>query len=256
MFRSLRLILLLVTGLSLVDARAFAQSAQVRVFAAASLKEALDEAAEAFTYQSGSDVVLSYAGSSTLARQIEAGAPVDVFVSANVAWMDELAKKSLIEEASRIVLLGNTLVLIGHQSAPDQIDLNDSKAVVSALGNGPLAMAIVDAVPAGIYGRQAMETLGLWQLVGPKVAQTDNVRAAMALVGLGAAPLGIVYASDAQADPRVVVRAVFPDDSHDKVHYPAAITSRANAAQGKAFLDYLQSSAAHKIFMKHGFIIP
>lgn len=240
-----------------MTANAVAASPQaIDVFAAASLKEALDDAAAAFSTSTGSEVVVSYAGTSALSRQIAAGAPVDVFISASVDWMDTLEGSGNINPATRVDLIGNSLVMIGGPTTRGDFDLTDPVPILRELQRGPLAMALVDAVPAGIYGRQALETAGLWETVVPHVAQTDNVRAALTLVSIGAAPLGIVYASDAQADPRVSIKVTFPADSHSEIVYPAAITHQSDTPDAKAFLDYLQSDAAHKIFSKHGFSIP
>lgn len=222
----------------------------VTVFAAASLKTALEQVATQWQAETGHTVTLSFAGSSALARQIEAGAPADIFLSANPGWMDHLAAKGLIRNDSRVDLLGNALVLIGPAGdAP--MTLSDLPA---RLGNGPLAMALIDAVPAGIYGKEALMSLGLWAAIQDRVAQTDNVRAALALVALGEAPLGITYHSDALAEPRVAVLATFPADSHPPITYPAALTSDSTSPQAGAFLAYLQSPEASAILGHAGFV--
>ena len=228
----------------------------IDVFAAASLKEALDDAVAAFATTTEAKIVVSYAGTSALARQVAAGAPADIFISASVAWMDRLETDEDIRADTRIDLLGNSLVMVSGAKTQRIIDLSDPVLLLETLQSGPLAMALVDAVPAGIYGRQALEAFGVWDTVAPYVAQTDNVRAALTLVGIGAAPIGIVYASDAQADSRVTVAATFPAGSHDEIIYPAAITEQSDAPNAQAFLDYLQTDAAHKIFRQHGFSIP
>ena len=187
--------------------------AEVTVFAAASLMGALDEVAAGWEDRTGGEVRLSYAGSSALARQIEAGAPADVFVSANVDWMDELGERGLTEPGSRRDLLSNRLVLVGPAGAAP-LALEPGLDLAALLDGGRLAMALVDAVPAGLYGREALRSLGLWGAVEPRVAQAENVRAALALVARGEAPLGVVYASDARAEPRVAVVATFPEGSH------------------------------------------
>ncbi|WP_037317195.1 molybdate ABC transporter substrate-binding protein [Ruegeria halocynthiae] len=227
----------------------------VLVFAAASLKTALDEIAPAFTQQTGYEVTLSYAASSVLARQIQLGAPADLFISANEDWMDVLQEQGRINATSRVDLLGNGLVLIGAtgQIPLDQIDPGfDLKA---ALDGGYLAMALVDAVPAGIYGKAALQNLGLWQDVRDQVAQTDNVRAALALVATGAVPLGVVYRSDAMVEDRVQVVAPFPADLHPPIVYPAAATVSARPA-ALALLEYLQSGPAQAVFIAQGFSLP
>lgn len=239
--------------MSVAPSRLLAEN--VTVFAAASLKEALDEISAAFEAESATDVTISYAGSSTLARQIAYGAPADVFISANTAWMDRLEADRKIIPESRTNLAGNTLVLIGNASNPAPIALTEGYDLAKDLGSGRLAMALVDAVPAGIYGKAALEDLGIWPYVAAQVAETDNVRAALALVALGAAPLGIVYATDASAEPRVVVKTAFPADSHPPILYPAAVTSGATHPQAQAFLDYLQSALADDVFKRHGFVV-
>ena len=226
----------------------------VLVFAAASLKTALDQVAADYQRQTGQGVTVSYAASSVLARQIQAGAPADIFISANEDWMDVLQDQDQIDEASRVDLLGNGLVVIAGRDQPD-IALESGDALTSALGRDYLAMALVDAVPAGIYGKAALETLGLWQMVEGQVAQTDNVRAALALVAVGAARLGIVYRTDAQAEPRVRVVAEVDSSLHPVIIYPAAMTAKARPGAG-AFLDYLTSDAAQAVFKGQGFTLP
>lgn len=230
------------------------QAEQLTVFAAASLKEALDEVAEAFGESTGHRVTTSYAGSSALARQIELGAPADVFISASTDWMDRLEDAAAIRPETRFDLLGNRLVLIGAAGS-DAVTLTPDLDLAELLQGGRLAMALTNAVPAGIYGKAALQSLGLWNAVEPLVAQTDNVRAAMALVALRAAPLGIVYATDARAEPRVTVKAVFPTETHAPITYPVALTTQARTPQATAFLDYLRRDAAHDIFRRYGFIV-
>ena len=245
--------MLSICALALVPIRAAAE--ETLVFAAASLKTALDEIATDFEEQSGQDVTISYAASSVLARQIQLGAPADVFISANVEWMDYLEDHDRIEADSRIDLLGNGLVLIGGSGQSDPGELSADYDLQSELKDGYLAMALVDAVPAGIYGKTALQNLGLWDGVQGKVAQTDNVRAALALVATGASPLGIVYRSDAQAEEQVRVVGTIPSGSHAPIIYPAAMTK--SAAQGaQDFLSYLQSEEAQAIFLEQGFSLP
>ncbi|MCB4457919.1 molybdate ABC transporter substrate-binding protein [Leisingera sp. McT4-56] len=229
--------------------------AGITVFAAASTKTALDEAAASFEAGTGRDVALSYAGSPALARQIQLGAPADVFISANPGWMDVLQKEGLIDETSRLDLLVNRLVLIAHGSGVPPLDL-ETADLAGLLGESRLAMALVDAVPAGIYGKAALTALGQWPAVAPKVAQTANVRAALALVASGEAPMGVVYATDARASPAVTVIAVFPASSHPPVIYPAAAVSGGKTAEAAAFLEYLHSPVAQEIFLQHGFGVP
>lgn len=226
---------------------------EVTVFAAASLKNALDPIAARFKADTGHDVVVSYAGSNTLARQILAGAPADVFVSASEEWMDAIQDGGAIVPGTRRDLLGNRLVLIAHDEAT--VDLTQASDLQELLDGGKLAMALVDSVPAGQYGKQALTSLGLWDRVAPSVAQADNVRAALALVATGEAPFGIVYATDAVAEPRVHVSAVFPDTSHDKITYPVALTTHAADPADRQFLDALSAPAAVAEFEAQGFTV-
>ncbi|MGH1356433.1 MAG: molybdate ABC transporter substrate-binding protein [Thalassovita sp.] len=228
----------------------------VTVFAAASLKTALEDVASAWTAQTGHTATLSFAGSSALARQIDAGAPADIFISANQGWMDHLAALGVIQTDSRVDLLGNTLVLIGPAGSAPLGALGPETDLTSRIGADRMAMALIQAVPAGIYGKAALTALGLWPQVADKIAQTDNVRAALALVALGEAPLGVTYASDAMAQPRVTVLATFPDTSHPAILYPAAITTESTGPQATEFLTFLQSDTAKDIFRAAGFLIP
>lgn len=232
-----------------------AAAEQITVFAAASLKEAIDEISSDFTRATGIDVAASYAGSSALARQIGFGAPADVFISASTDWMKHLEENNWIQPATRFDLVGNRLVLIGPSSDAAAFDIAGNTDLIAMLAGGRLAMALTDAVPAGIYGKAALQALDLWDDVAPMIAQTDNVRAALSLVSLGAAPLGIVYATDAQADDKVSVRAIFPSHTHPPIIYPVALTKRATSPQAEAFLDYLNGDAADKVFRELGFLL-
>ncbi|WP_348540287.1 molybdate ABC transporter substrate-binding protein [Ruegeria sp. R14_0] len=227
----------------------------ILVFAAASLKTALDEVATGYQQETGQDVTVSYAASSVLARQIQLGAPADLFISANVDWMNVLQDQGLVDPASRVDLLGNGLVLIGGAGQSDLGAMQPDVDLSSALNGGYLAMALVDAVPAGIYGKAALQSLGLWQGIQGQIAQTDNVRAALALVATGAAPLGIVYRSDAQVEDRVRVVAEFSPQLHPPIIYPAAVTAGASE-NARAFLAHLQSEAAGAVFAEQGFALP
>jgi molybdate transport system substrate-binding protein len=231
---------------------ASAALADVTVFAAASLKTALDEISADWTAETGTKVTLSYGGTPALAKQIAEGAPADVFLSASKAWMDDLEAKALIRDGSRRDLLGNSLILIGTVgTAPVTVD--KGLDLPGLLGEGKLSMAMVDAVPAGQYGKEALESLGLWAAVEPSVVQSENVRAALKLVSLGEAALGIVYASDAVAEPGVSVIGTFPADSHTPIVYPGALTVTAGEAAG-AFLDHLSSPEAQEVFKANGFV--
>jgi molybdate transport system substrate-binding protein len=221
----------------------------VTVFAAASLKTALDQIAEVYE----GELVLSYAGSSALARQVQQGAPADVVFLASVDWMDVLEQDGMIAPGTRVPLLGNRLVLAGPAGAPG-VEITADLDLPALLGEGKLAMALVEAVPAGIYGKAALTSLGLWDSVAPSVAQADNVRAALALVSLGQVPLGVVYATDALADPRVDALGVFPEDSHPPIRYPVAAVNGREAAAAD-FLTYLQTPEAALIFTANGFSV-
>lgn len=231
----------------------FALAAEVLVFAASSLKEALEDVSAEWEAGTGHRAILSFAGSSTLARQIEAGAPADLFLSANEAWLDRLEAGGLLRPGSRRDLLTNRLVLVAHDPAAPAIDPADPQALAKALGEGWLAMALVDAVPAGIYGRAALQSLGWWEGVAQRVAQADNVRAALALVATGEAPYGIVYATDALAEPRVTAVLTFPQGSHPPIRYPMAIPAGGASAEADAFAAYLTGVRAGEIFRAHGF---
>lgn len=223
-------------------------SAEPIVFAAASMKTALDEIALQWA-QNHDPVTLSYAGSSKLARQISAGAPADMFISASVPWMDTVEKDGAVVDGTRHDLLGNTLVLVG--SRPGDVAPQDLPA---RLGDDFLAMALVDSVPAGQYGKQALTDLGLWADLAPHVAQADNVRAALALVATNEAPFGIVYATDAAAEPNAYVQSTFAPQTHDPIIYPAALLNTGMDPDGAAaFLDYLSGPEALAIFTAQGF---
>ena len=245
---------LLALTLGLVFAGA-ALADEITVFAAASLKNALEEVAHGFERETGHTVRISLAGSSALARQIELGAPADLFISANEAWMDRLQERGRIAATTRSDLLANRLVLIAHGADAAPVALTPGADLAGRLGNGRLAMALVDAVPAGIYGKAALTRLGLWEGLAPHVAQADNVRAALALVALGEAPLGIVYATDAQAEPRVSIVAAFPEDSHPPIRYPVAIVTGHERPETLAFLDHLHGPTAAAIFAAQGFTV-
>jgi len=231
-----------------------ASADEVLVFAAASLKTALDPIAADWQKSSGKTVTVSYAGSSSLARQIEQGAPADIFISASTDWMDYLQSEQMIRAGTRKDLLGNRLVLIAHDRDAAGVELGPETDLAGMLGQERLAMALVDSVPAGVYGKAALSNLGLWDSVSAKVAQADNVRAALALVSSGEAPFGIVYASDAVADDNVSVVASFPEESHAPIIYPAAITASSAAPDAAAFLEALSSPAATAIFKAQGFL--
>ncbi|MCE8009812.1 MAG: molybdate ABC transporter substrate-binding protein [Aestuariivita sp.] len=231
----------------------WAQPRDIVVFAAASLKNVLDEAVAAFETETDHDVVVSFGGSSALARQIQQGAPADIFISANVLWMEALQGDGLILPESRTVLAGNRLVLVGLDGDP--VDLQDPGALSARLApDDRLAMALVDAVPAGIYGKTALQNLGLWSGIVPFVAQTGNVRAALRLVSLGEARMGVVYATDAHIDSTVTVLATFPASSHPPIRYPAALTAERTHPDALAFLRFLRGAQGQTLFARYGFL--
>lgn len=223
------------------------------VFAAASLKNALDDANAAFTKATGVKVTASYEASSALAKQIEAGAPADVFISADLRWMDYAAQKNLIKPDSRVSLLGNRLVLIApRDSKLDKVEIGDGFDIAKLAGDGRIAVADVQAVPAGLYAKAALEKLGAWTAAEAKLAQGQNVRATLAFVARGETPLGIVYATDAKVEPKVKIIGVFPDGSYPPVTYPIAATANSKSPAAR-YLQFLRGSEAKAIFEKYGF---
>ncbi|HEY9092714.1 molybdate ABC transporter substrate-binding protein [Parasphingorhabdus sp.] len=226
---------------------------KVTIFAAASLKNALDAATGAWAQESGHNVTISYAGSATLAKQIEQGAPADMFISANAKWMDYLAERSLIDETSRSNLLGNRLVLIAPKGSDVSVKIESGLDLAGALDGGKLAMANSEAVPAGIYGKEALGSLHVWNMVQDHIAQAQDVRAALALVSRGEAPLGIVYQTDASADPDVRVVDIFPDDTHEAIAYPIALLTASKDQAAQELLGFLTSKAAAHYFEEQGF---
>lgn len=226
------------------------------VFAAASLKDGLDAVIDAWAAESGGGATVSYGGSGTLARQIELGAPADLFVSANAQWMDYLEAAGLVDGATRVDLLSNRIVLVAPSGRATDLAVVPGFGLAEALGDGRLAVANVAAVPAGIYAKAALQTLGVWDDVEDRLAQAENVRAALAYVARGEAPLGIVYGTDAAVEPRVVVVGVFPLGSHPAIIYPAALTVDANDPMAASLLDFLKSPRAAAIFGQFGFAVP
>jgi molybdate transport system substrate-binding protein len=232
---------------------ALPQEKSIVVFAAASMKNALDDVDAAFTTKSGIKVVASYAASSALMKQIEQGAPADVFLSADLNWMDYGAQKKLVKGDTRVNLLGNRLVLIvPKDSKIGDVTIAPGFDLAALAGDGRIAAGDVRAVPAGLYAKAALEKLGVWAAVEPKLAMAENVRAALVLVARGEAPLGIVYETDAKIEPGVKIVGVFPEDSHPPIVYPVALTANAkpDAAQ---YLAFLRTQAAKSIFERYGF---
>jgi molybdate transport system substrate-binding protein len=245
----------LIFGLVLASSIIPAHAGDVVVFAAASLKNALDDAVLAWKQEAGKSAVISYAASNVLAKQIEAGAPADIFFSADLDWMDYAASKELIRPETRTNLLGNSLVLIAPKDSGVRIPLQPGLDLAPFLGKGRLAMGQLAAVPAGKYGKAALEKLGAWNGVKDKVAQTENVRAALLLVARGEAPLGIVYQTDAMSEARVTIVGTFPEGSHPLIVYPVAMTKDSNSPDAASLLNFLRSERARPLFEKQGFTV-
>ena len=228
----------------------------VTAFAAASLQDALTSIAKTFTDQTRFPVRFSFASSAALARQIDQVAPADLFASADVDWMDWAVARNLIKPQTRVDLLGNRLVVVAPFDAKFSTLALERNALLAAIGQSRLATGEVDSVPAGFYAKSALEKLGLWSDVRPRLAQSENVRAALALVALGKASLGIVYETDAKAEPLVKVVATFPPDTHAPIVYPFALTANAKGDGPARFLSFLQTDAARTVFAAQGFIVP
>lgn len=241
---------LLVFGLA-APLQADLQAEEITVFAASSLKTALDHVAADWQAETGHVARVSYDGSAKLAKQIEQGAPVDVFISAAETWMDALEAGGLIEDGTRRDVVGNGLVLIAH-GAVAAVPIGPELDLGAMLGDGKLAMGMIASVPAGQYGHEALVSLGLWDSVAGRVVETDTVRAAVKLVALGEAAYGIVFASDAVGEAGISVVGAFADTSHARVVYPAAVTVGGKAVAGD-FVDYLTSPAAQARFGAQGF---
>lgn len=247
----------LFTGAALsfsVAGHALAEEVKITVFAAASLTNAMQDIAKEYKKEKRVDVVSSFASSSTLARQIEAGAPADLFISADQKWMDYAIDKKAIDTATRETLLGNSLVVVAPKdSKQGDFTINATTQWLSLLNDGRLAVGDPDHVPAGIYAKEALQKLGAWETLSSRLAPAEDVRGALALVERNEAPLGIVYGSDAVASKGVKVVSTFPEDSHKKVEYPLAIVDGHNNATVKAFYDYLSGPQASAIFKRYGF---
>jgi molybdate transport system substrate-binding protein len=240
-------------GLLLGCVSVVAIAANVTVFAAASLKEAMDDQGKRFAALSGNKVIISYGASNALAKQIEAGAPADAFISADLDWMEHLDQRRLLVPDSRFNLLRNTLVLIAPASSKAAVRIGPNFDLAAALGQDKLAMANPDSVPAGKYGKAALEKLGVWSSVERQVARAESVRAALALVSRGEAPFGIVYSTDALSDKSVRIVDTFPADSYPPIVYPAALLATGTSAAGKPLLEFLRSPAARPTWEKYGF---
>ena len=224
------------------------------VLAAASLQESLTAAADAWAKQGHEKPVISFAASSALARQVEAGAPADLFVSADEPWMDELQQTGLLRPGTRVSFLGNQLVLVAPSGKGGKVSIVRGFPLAHLLGDGRLAMADPEAVPAGKYGKAALTSLGVWSSVENKIASAESVRAALALVERGQAPYGIVYATDAEASKQVRIAGVFPANSHPPITYPVAVLKGATSGDAEGFRRFLISAQGKAIFRRYGFI--
>jgi molybdate transport system substrate-binding protein len=253
MHRLAALFAALVILIGSVHLPARAEDKTLTVFAAASMKNALDDIDAAFTAKTGVKVSASYAASSTLAKQIEQGAPADIFVSADTDWMDYATSKKTINEPTRVNLLGNSIVLVAPKDSKiDNVAIGPGFDLAKLAGDGKIATGDVKSVPVGKYAKAALEKLGAWQAAGPKFAMAESVRAALTLVARGEAALGIVYSTDAKVEPGVKVVGTFPADSHPPIIYPVAATTTAKP-EASGYLDYLRSSAAKAVLEKYGF---
>src|SRR6185312_10958042 len=231
-----------------------ARAETLTVFAAASLKGALDANVNAYQAKNGDRIVVSYAASSALAKQIEAGAPADLFISADLDWMDYIDQRKRVRSGTRINLLGNAIVLVAPTGSA-KVAIAPGFPLAKLLGDGRLAMADPASVPAGKYGKAALETLGVWSSVAGRVAPAENVRAALLLVSRREAPYGIVYATDAAADSGVEVAGTFPADTHPPIIYPAAIVAASHNLAAAPYLAFLASPVARPLFEKQGFTV-
>lgn len=255
MLRSVRDIVAIFAFAFLLLQSSLVRAETITVFAAASLKETLEATGKIFTEKSGTGIRFSFASSSVLAKQIESGAPADLFVSADLKWMDYLEERKLIVPDTRVNLLGNELVLVAPQgSSLSSINFTQDD-FARVLGSSRLATGEVNSVPVGIYAKSAFQKLGLWSLVEPKLAQTENVRAALAFVSRGEVELGVVYKTDALVEKSVRQIAVFPSDSHDPIVYPFAIPAQSRSVAARSFLTFLTTPEAQTIFKEAGFTI-
>jgi molybdate transport system substrate-binding protein len=253
MYRLVKIAFALILVSGLTSPPAFAQEKGLTVFAAASMKNALDDIDAAYTAKSGVKVTASYAASSVLARQIDQGAPADIFVSADTDWMDYATKQKTIKPETRTNLLGNSIVLIAPKdSSIDKVSIAPGFDLAKLAGTGRIATGDVASVPVGKYAKAALEKLGAWEAVAPKFAMAESVRAALTLVARGEAVLGIVYATDAKVEPGVKIVGTFPADSHPPIIYPVAATTSAGAGAA-GYLDFLRTPAAKAVFEKYGF---
>lgn len=253
MYRSTGIFAALVILIGALCSPVVAQDRTLTVFAAASMKNALDDINTAYTTKSGVKITVSYGPSSGLARQIEQGAPADIFISADTDWMDYAISKKNVSESSRINLLGNSIVLIAPKDSKiDNVSIGRGFDLAKFAGDGKIATGDIKSVPVGKYAKAALEKLGSWQAAEPKFAMADNVRAALTLVARGEAALGIVYSTDAKVEPGVKIVGTFPADSHPAIVYPVAATTTAKP-EASDYLAFLRSTAAKNILEKYGF---
>ncbi len=243
-----------VAGLAMAFSVTAARADEITVFAAASTTNAINEIGEAFKAKTGHTIKGSFASSSTLAKQVEQGAPANVFISADLKWVDYLDEKKLLTPGSRVNLLGNTLVLIAPTDTKlPQTHVSKGTDLSKLLGDGRLSTGDPDHVPVGLYAKQALENMGQWKAIEPKLARAESVRAALALVERGESPLGIVYSTDAAVSKKVKVLGTFDESLHDTVIYPVALIAGKDTPAAKQFVDYLQSPEGKGVFAKYGF---
>jgi molybdate transport system substrate-binding protein len=231
------------------------KSTPVTIFAAASMKTALDAVAAAWKAETGKTTSIVYASSASLARQIDYGAPADIFISADLTWMDYLDKAKLIQPGTRRNLLGNALVLIESADSSADLEIAPDFDLAGATGDSKVAVCAISSCPGGMYAKQALESLGVFAKVEPKLAQADNIRTALTLVSRGEAKFGIVYATDAKADPKVKVMGTFPESTHSPIVYPAALVATSKNPNAASFLQYMSSQKASDILTEQGFSI-
>jgi molybdate transport system substrate-binding protein len=253
MFARRALIVFAVLSTCAAPGISLAQEKTITIFAAASMKNAVDDIDAAFTQRTGIKTVASYAASSALMKQIENGAPADIFASADLEWMDYGAQKKVIQDHTRVNLLGNQIVLIAPKDSKiDNVTIGPGFDLAKLAGDGRIATGDVRSVPVGKYAKAALEKLGAWAAVEPKMAMAESVRAALALVARGEAVLGIVYSTDAKVEPNVKVVGTFPEDSHPPIVYPVALTANAKP-EAMQYLNFLRSQTSKTIFDKYGF---
>jgi molybdate transport system substrate-binding protein len=253
--RSFLLSVAAAVSMSLAAALPASAAEKLVVFAAASLKGSLDDVAKLYEKKSGDTVAISYAASGPLAKQIEAAAPADVFISADTKWMDYVVKAGAVKKDAVVTLLGNRLVLVAAKDSTISLKIGKGFDLAGALGSSRLAMGEVKSVPAGTYGKDALEYYGIWKDVEKKAAFAENVRAALKLVTTGEAPLGIVYETDAKADKGVKIVDTFGEESHKPIVYPAAPIAASKSPSTKAFFDFLKGPEAAAVFKKAGFTV-